>query len=54
MFLRKPNDENPEPRTIPGCGTKCPLEKFYSTFEHLIPGDFKEECDSMLRAIELD
>lgn len=33
------------PLNITGCGTKCPLDKFYQLFDDIIPKqDFETEC----------
>lgn len=39
-----PNEENPKPKEIPGCGKSCPLGEFYDIFKQLIPGKFEDEC----------
>lgn len=34
-----------EPLSIPNCGTRCPLEKFYEIYQDVIPTeDFDTEC----------
>lgn len=39
------NNENIPPLEIPGCGTLCPLDKFYDIYTDFIPmNDFETEC----------
>ncbi|KRT81076.1 Phosphatase, partial [Oryctes borbonicus] len=47
--IRYENDLNKPPKTltIPNCGTLCPIKKFISIYESLIPKtDLKKACDS--------
>lgn len=42
--MRRPDEEDPQPKNIPGCGVKCPMKQFYTVFDALIPTKFKTEC----------
>lgn len=45
MFYRKSDEERPKPLNIPGCGEKCPLDKFREMCKKFIPkGDIDSEC----------
>lgn len=44
IFYRKSQEDNPLALNIPGCGEKCPLDKFYDIYREIIPGDFDAEC----------
>lgn len=45
IVYKKTNDENIPPLDIPGCGTLCPLDKFYQIYRAFIPtNDFETEC----------
>lgn len=34
----------PTKLTLPGCSTRCPLDKVLELTKAVIPGDFAEEC----------
>lgn len=46
LFYRKSSKDNsPQSLSIPGCGEKCPLSKWYQLFKDILPtGSFEEEC----------
>lgn len=44
VFYRNSATEEPAPLNIPNCGTKCPLHKFYSLYNDILPYDFETEC----------
>lgn len=44
LFYRKPNEENPTPLSLPGCGEKYTLEHIRSVYKDIIPNDFDTEC----------
>lgn len=45
LFYKKIDEEDPLPLNIPGCGTKCPLEKFIKINAPFIPTkSFDVEC----------
>lgn len=45
LFYKNTTEENLPPLNITGCGTKCPLDKFYQLFDDIIPKqDFETEC----------
>lgn len=44
IFYRKSNEEHPEPLKLPGCGDRFTMDQFYDLYEHLIPGEFENEC----------
>lgn len=45
LFYKNTTTENIPPFNIPGCGTKCSLEKFRKLFSHVIPtDDYETEC----------
>lgn len=44
MFYRNADEEHPNPIHIPGCGGKCPFNRFYELYQDIIPGDFNSEC----------
>lgn len=46
LYYRKPNEENPTPLSLPGCGDTYTLEHFRSMHKNIIPGDFDTECQA--------
>lgn len=45
ISYKRSNDENIPALEIPGCGTLCPLHKFYDIYTDFIPmNDFETEC----------
>lgn len=45
IVYKKNNNEHTSSLNIPGCGTFCPLDKFYDIYKPFIPSaDFETEC----------
>lgn len=44
LFYKQFDEENLSPLNIPGCGERCPLQKFYELYSYIIPSDFQSEC----------
>lgn len=46
IFYKQNDDETPlEPLTIPSCGKRCSLSKFFEIYQDVIPTeDFDTEC----------
>ncbi|XP_019877720.2 prostatic acid phosphatase isoform X2 [Aethina tumida] len=44
IFYRNSTEVAPTKLTLPGCSTRCPLDKVLELTKAVIPGDFAEEC----------
>lgn len=44
IFYRKAQEEYPMPMNIPGCGRRCPLNRFYDVYKAIMPDSFDAEC----------
>lgn len=44
IFYRTQEDQNPQAIPLPGCGKKCPFDKFYELYKDFMASDFHTEC----------
>lgn len=45
LFYRNNAKEHLSPLNIPKCGEKCSIDRFYSEYSDIIPGDHDSECN---------